>query len=224
MLRSILCNRLEPLRSLVCGQVNRAACYSPHYIDAIFTKKKQLSLKETDEYTKLAHIPIKAAKNDESESIYYNNLVNKMLNYITKGGNKALARELLSKSFEVLKRLQIERINLNPEEKDKIIADPEQLLVKAIENCRPLLQLTGIKRGGVKYQVPVPVSEKRSYFLAMKWLLEAAREKERKVHLPEKLAWEVLDAAYNQGRVIKRKNDLHRQCESNRAYAHYRWS
>uniref|UniRef100_A0A0A1X2H2 28S ribosomal protein S7, mitochondrial n=1 Tax=Zeugodacus cucurbitae TaxID=28588 RepID=A0A0A1X2H2_ZEUCU len=222
MLRS-LCSRLEP-HSLVIVLTRGMSAYPPHYVEAIFSKKKQLNLKETDEYIKLSHLPIKAARNDESESIFYHELVNKMANYITKGGNKKLARELLTKSFECMKRVQIERMNLNPDAKNTIIADPEQLLIKAIENSRPLLQLTAIKRGGVKYQVPIPVTEKRSYFLAMKWILEAAREKERKVHLPEKLAWEVLDAAYNQGRVVKKKNDLHRQCEANRAYAHYRWS
>jgi len=70
----------------------------------------------------------------------------------------------------------------------------------------------------------VPITDKRSNFLGMKWLVEAAREKERTIHFPEKLAWELLDAASNQGRVVKKKQDLHKQCEANRAYAHYRWS
>lgn len=60
-------------------------------------------------------------------------------------------------------------------------------------------------------------------FLAIKWLLEAANDKERTVHFPEKFAWELLDAANNTGKVVKKKQDLHRQCEANRAYAHYRW-
>lgn len=142
-----------------------------------------------------------------------------------KGGNKVLARELIEKSFENIKRTQLERYNLaEPDEKHKIETNPVNILHKAIENCRPVLQLTPIKRGGVKYQVPVPLTEKRSYFVAMKWLREAAREKEKTVHFPEKFAWELLDAAANTGRVVKRKQDLHRQCEANRAYAHYRWS
>lgn len=74
------------------------------------------------------------------------------------------------------------------------------------------------------FQVPIPVSDKRSQFLSMKWLIEAANDKERKVHFPEKLAYELIDAANNAGRVVKRKQDLHKQCEANRAYAHYRWS
>jgi len=102
--------------------------------------------------------------------------------------------------------------------------NPRKIFYDAVENCKPLLQLTPIKRGGVTYQVPVPITEKRSQFLSMKWIIDAAREKERTVHFPEKLAWELIDAANNQGKVIKRKQDLHRQCEANRAYAHYRWS
>lgn len=142
-----------------------------------------------------------------------------------KGGQKTLARDLLNKSFENIKRIQLERYHLADEdEKHKIETNPKAIIYKAITNCRPLLHLTPIKRGGVNYQVPVPITEKRSYFLAMKWIIEAAREKERTVHFPEKMAWELIDAASNQGRVVKKKQDLHRQCEANRAYAHYRWS
>ncbi|XP_061386893.1 small ribosomal subunit protein uS7m-like [Musca vetustissima] len=198
------------------------SAYPKHYVEPIFTKEAQLAAKEQDEYNKLLHVPTKATKNDESLSVFYNPFVQKIINYMTYGGNKKLARELFDRSMECVKRTQIERINLGKLE--GATADPYALLVQAIENSRPLLQLTAIKRGGVTYQVPVPITEKRSYFLAMKWLLEAAREKERKVHFPEKFAWEILDAAYGQGRVIKKKNDLHRQAESNRAYAHYRWS
>ncbi|XP_065355707.1 small ribosomal subunit protein uS7m [Calliphora vicina] len=199
------------------------SAYPKHFIDPIYSKRQQYECKATDEYNKLIHIPAKATKNDESSSIFYNEIVKKMLNYITKGGNKKLARTILENSFECMKRTQIERIHLGKNQNCTTI-DPYALIIHAIENTRPLMQLTAIKRGGVNYLVPVPVTEKRSYFLAMKWILEAAKEKERNIHLPEKLAWEVLDAAYGQGRVIKRKNDLHRQCENNRAYAHYRWS
>lgn len=58
----------------------------------------------------------------------------------------------------------------------------------------------------------------------MNWLIEAAKEKHRKIHFPEKLAVELIDAANNTGHVVKQKQDLHKQCEANRAYAHYRWS
>lgn len=199
--------------------------YPSHFIDPVFSKQKQVQLKNSSEFAKLNLIPTKAALNNESLSIFYGDIAKQFTNYITRNGNKELARELLEKCFEVIKRIQLERYHMaDDENKMKIITDPEKLLTDAIENCRPLLLLTAIKRGGVKYHVPVPVSQKKSYFLSMKWLLESAREKERTVHLPNKLAWEILDAACGQGRVIKKKLDLHRQCEGNRAYAHYRWS
>lgn len=197
--------------------------YPKHYAEPVIAKlEKSLSGGERTRLSKLQYIPIKAALNDQSLSIFHHEIANKMINYITRKGNKKLARELMDQCFENIKQIQIQRLNLGKEE--NVVADPLELLLLAIENCRPILQVTKIKRGGVAYQVPVPVTEKKSYFLAMNWLLDAARDKERKVHLPQKLAWEILDAASGQGRVVKRKNDLHKLCEDNRAYAHYRWS
>jgi small subunit ribosomal protein S7 len=149
-----------------------------------------------------------------------------MVNYIMKNGRKELARKLMSETFERIKRIQIEKYHKSKteEEKSKIILNPVQILHMAIENCRPVLMVTPIRRGGVRYQVPVPIIEKSSYYRACKWLVEASREHDRKTHLPEKMAFELLDAANNTGRVVKRKHDLHRLCEANRAYAHYRWS
>ena len=92
-----------------------------------------------------------------------------------------------------------------------------------MENCKPLLKLTSVKRGGSKYQVPVPISDELATFFAMKWLILESNDKERKTHFPDKLAAELIDAANSSGKVFKRKQDLHRQCEANRAYAHYRW-
>lgn len=200
--------------------------YGPQFVEPVFKKQSIAALQESGEIKNIAHVPIKAARNNDTCSVFHDDLVSQFTNYVMKQGKKRLARELVEKGFENIKRLQLERYHLaeSDEEREKIELNPRVLLEKAVENCRPLLQLTPIKRGGVRYQVPVPITEKRSYFLAMKWLLEACREKERTVHFPEKLAWEVLDAAANQGKVIKRKHELHRQCEANRAYAHYRWS
>ena len=74
------------------------------------------------------------------------------------------------------------------------------------------------------FQVPCPVTEKRSRFLAIKWLIEAGCDKENNVAFSNKMAYELIDAASNVGSVVKKKTDLHRQCEANRTYAHYRWS
>ncbi|XP_058450093.1 small ribosomal subunit protein uS7m [Malaya genurostris] len=200
--------------------------YGPQYVDPVFKKETITALEETGEISQIANVPVKAARHNDTCSVFHSDLVSQFINYVMKNGDKQLARQLVEKGFENMKRLQLERYHLaeTDEEKQSIELNPKVLLSRAVENCRPVLQLTPIKRGGVRYQVPVPITEKRSFFLAMKWLLEACREKERTIHFPEKMAWEVLDAAANQGKVIKRKQELHRQCEANRAFAHYRWS
>lgn len=213
------------LKNAAGAQSLQMSSYGPHFVDPVFKKDKQKALYESGEAQKLVNLPIKAARNNDSASVFHDDRLSKFTNYIMRGGQKRLARELVEKGFENIKRIQLERYNLaEPEEKENIETNPLKILHQAVENCRPLLQLTPIKRGGSTYQVPVPITEKRSYFVAMRWIIEAAREKERTVHFPEKIAWELLDAAANTGKVIKKKQDLHKQCEANRAYAHYRWS
>lgn len=199
--------------------------YGPHFIEPIFKPAKQKEILESGEAENLIHVPLKAAKNDQTSSVFHDDILAKFTNYIMKGGQKKLARDLIEKAFENIKRIQLERYNLaEPHERANIELSPVVILRKAIENTRPILTLTPVKRGGAKYQVPVPLTEKRSYFIAMRWLVHAGREKERTVHFPEKIAWELLDAAANTGRVVKKKHELHKQCEANRAYAHYRWN
>lgn len=204
---------------------NSMSQYGPHFVEPIFKPTKLQELYESGEAEKLTHVPLRAAKNNDTSSVFHDDILSKFTNYIMKGGQKRLARDLIEKSLENIKRIQLERYNLaEPEEREKIELNPVAILHKAIENCRPILILTPVKRGGSKYQVPVPLTEKRSYFIAMRWLVHAGREKERTVHFPEKIAWELLDAAANTGRVVKKKQELHKQCEANRAYAHYRWN
>ncbi|KAF9424046.1 hypothetical protein HW555_000755 [Spodoptera exigua] len=204
---------------------SRPTSFPDFFQNPIFRKEDQAKLIESSELSKIAALPVKPPAVYETSSVYHDPLVNKVINHVMEKGNKQLARNLVEKAFENIKRSQIERYHLatTPEAKAKIELDPKKILHKAIENSKPLLQLQPIKRGGITYQVPGPITEKRSLFLAIKWLLEATYEKERTVHFPKQFAWELLDAANNTGKVVKRKQDLHRQCEANRAYAHYRW-
>ncbi|XP_032524878.2 small ribosomal subunit protein uS7m [Danaus plexippus] len=203
----------------------RATSFPDYFQNPIFRKEDQAKLIENNELTKLAAVPVKPPAAYETSSVYHDVLVDKVINHVMKMGNKQLARSLVEKAFENIKRKQIERYHLasTPEDKAKILLNPKDVLHRAVENCKPLLQLLPIKRGGITYQVPGPITEKRSLFLAVKWLLDASNDKERTVHFPEQFAWELLDAANNTGKVVKRKQDLHRLCEANRAYAHYRW-
>lgn len=199
--------------------------YAKVFEKPIFKHEQQKEAAAIGEVDRLAHTPIRAALNDATNSVFHDDRLRKFTNYVMEGGRRTLARELVERGLENIKRIQLERYNLaDGEEKDKIETNPLKIFHQAVENCRPLLQLTPIKRGGVTYQVPIPVTVKRSYFISMRWLLEAINDKERTVHFPEKFAWEMLDAYAGQGRVLKKKLELHKQCEANRAYAHYRWS
>ncbi|KAJ0177201.1 hypothetical protein K1T71_007210 [Dendrolimus kikuchii] len=203
----------------------KATSFPDYFQNPIFRKEDQVKLIESNELSKLASIPVKPPAVYQTSSAYQDPLVNKVINHVMEMGKKQLARSLVEKAFENIKRKQIQRFHLasTPEEKAKIILDPKVILHMAVENAKPLLQLSPIKRGGITYQVPGPITEKRSLFLAIKWLIEATNEKERTVHFPEQFAWELLEAANNTGKVVKKKQDLHRLCEANRAYAHYRW-
>lgn len=136
--------------------------YSPRYVEPVFKKEKQKEIDETGKAARLSHLPIKPARNNDTSSVFHDDTISKFTNYIMRHGRKTLARDLLEKSFENIRRIQLERYNTAAaEEKEKIEINPKVILHKAVGNCRPLLQLTPIKRGGVTYQVPVPITEKK---------------------------------------------------------------
>lgn len=199
--------------------------YPKDYLEPIVKKEDQQRLKDEDKFKELGHRRFKPAKTNLSSSSLQDPITSKFINYIMEGGKKELSREILEKGFLNIKRIQLERYHLakSDEEKESIELNPRVLLHQAIENCRPLMRLVNVKRGGTNYKVPIPITEKRSYFMSMKWLVEAGNDKAKSVHFPEKIAWEIIDAANNTGRVVKRKQDLHKECQANRAYAHYRW-
>lgn len=100
--------------------------------------------------------------------------------------------------------------------------DPVQVFKTAIENCKPVVGTTPVRKSGSVYQVPLPLPEKRRNSLAIKWLISAARGRKGKP-MAERLYLEIMDAYHNEGNVIKKKIELHKTAEANRAYAHYRW-
>jgi small subunit ribosomal protein S7 len=100
--------------------------------------------------------------------------------------------------------------------------DPLKLFKKAVENCKPLLEVKTRRVGGANYQVPIEVPQSRRTSLAIRWIILNARGRAEK-GMPEKLANELNDAANLRGGAIKKKDDVHRMAEANKAFAHYRW-
>lgn len=100
--------------------------------------------------------------------------------------------------------------------------DPLQVFKKAVENCKPSIEVRSRRVGGATYQVPVDVRPVRRTSLAMKWIIEYARERGEK-DFSKRLAAEIVDAYNNRGNAIKKKEDVHRMAESNRAFSHLNW-
>lgn len=106
--------------------------------------------------------------------------------------------------------------------RDKTGDDPLKLFKKAVENCKPMLEVKTRRVGGANYQVPVEVPQNRRTSLALRWLITNARGRPEK-SMADKLAGELTDAANLRGGAVKKKDDVHRMAEANKAFAHFRW-
>jgi len=142
------------------------------------------------------------------DPIYSSNLVTKFVNSMMWGGKKSTAQGIFYESMKGLEK----------KGGDEAI----KLFTKAVENAKPLLEVKTRRVGGANYQVPVEVNADRRTSLAIRWLISYARERGEK-GMVDKLTNELLDAANGKGGAIKKKEDVHRMAEANKAFAHYRW-
>uniref|UniRef100_A0A0K8RZ69 Small ribosomal subunit protein uS7m n=1 Tax=Crotalus horridus TaxID=35024 RepID=A0A0K8RZ69_CROHD len=206
--------------------------YSPAFIEPEVNKETyRKSLEEMPEEEKIKQQlkktqPVKATKSNITSSVFYDSTISRFINMMMKGGNKILARSIMNQTLEAIKRKQLAKYHEADEEmKEKIECNPYKIFHQAIENCQPVIGLAGIIRGGKRYQVPTPLKISRRRFLAMDWMITECREnKHRRTFMPEKLSNELLEAFNNSGNVIKKKHELHKMAEANRAFAHYRWA
>ena len=149
-----------------------------------------------------------AKRTVEPDAVYSSDLVTKFINSMMWGGKKSTAENIF---YESLQRLQ-----------QKGGDEAIKLFKKAVENAKPLLEVKTRRVGGANYQVPVEVNADRRTSLAIRWLISYSRGRGEKGMI-DKLSNELLDAANNKGAAIKKKEDVHRMAEANKAFAHYRW-
>ena len=142
------------------------------------------------------------------DPIYSSTLVTKFVNCMMWGGKKSTAEKIVYTSMTKLQ--------------EKGGDEALKLFKKAVENCKPLLEVKTRRVGGANYQVPVEVNADRRTSLAIRWLITYSRGRGEKGMI-DKLSNELLDAANNRGASIKKKEDVHRMAEANKAFAHYRW-
>src|ERR1700761_832738 len=143
-----------------------------------------------------------------ADPVYNSTLAEKFVNSMMWDGKKAVSQKIFYGAMDRIK--------------ERSQDDPLKLFKKAVENCKPLLEVKTRRVGGANYQVPVEVPTNRRPSLAIRWILQNARSRPEK-GMPEKLANELNDAANLRGGAIKKKAGVHRMAEANKAFAHYRW-
>ena len=138
--------------------------------------------------------------------------------------NSVLVSQIVSKVMQRGKRSLAERIVYDAlsQIEEKTSSEPIATLKRAVDNCKPQLEVRSRRVGGATYQVPVEVRPRRANTLAIRWLVGYSRQR-RERSMAERLAMELLDASNGVGASIKRREDLHKMAESNKAFAHYRW-
>jgi small subunit ribosomal protein S7 len=151
----------------------------------------------------------KASKRDiVPDPVYRNRLVTQLTNKLMLDGKKSTAEHIMYQAMDIMR--------------ERTGNDPVVVLKEAVENVRPALEVKSRRVGGANYQVPVEVPTRRSYTLAVRWLISHSRLR-REHSMASRLANELLDSYNRTGTTMKKKEDLLRMAEANKAFAHYRW-
>ncbi len=140
--------------------------------------------------------------------VYQNPLVTQLINKVLLDGKKTLSERTVYKALEVIS--------------ERTANDPVITLKKAVENVRPMLEVRSRRVGGATYQVPVEVRPSRGTTLALRWLVNYSRAR-REHTMAERLVGEIMEASQGTGTSVKRREDMHKMAEANKAFAHYRW-
>jgi small subunit ribosomal protein S7 len=143
-----------------------------------------------------------------ADPVYNETQVTKFINQIMTRGKKSIAEKIFYGAMDIVK--------------DRTKEEPLDVVHKAVKNAAPMLEVKSRRVGGANYQVPVEVSPKRQEAVAIRWLISYSRERSEHT-MAERLALEIIDTANNRGNTIKKRDDVHRMAEANRAFAHYRW-
>ncbi len=152
-----------------------------------------------------AEVPIRPV---EPDPVYESVLVQQLINRVMKDGKKSVAEKIVYSALDKIG--------------ERSGKSPVEVLEQAVKTVTPVLEVRSRRVGGANYQVPVEVPQRRARTLAIRWLVTYSRDRREK-HMDDKLAGEILDALSQQGGAYKRKDDLYRMAQANKAFAHYRW-
>ena len=144
----------------------------------------------------------------QPDAVYNNRLVTQLINKVLLDGKKSLAERIVYGAFDIVA--------------EKTQQDALSVFKKAMDNVRPTLEVKPKRVGGATYQVPMEVNPRRATTLAIRWIVDFSRKRNEHT-MAQRLAAEIMDAAENTGASVKKREDLYKMAESNRAFSHYRW-
>lgn len=139
---------------------------------------------------------------------FHDKLISKFVNKVMLQGKKSTAEGIVYGSFDIIQ--------------GKLNDDPLKLFKQALENIKPVVEVRSRRVGGATYQVPMEVRPERRVSLGLRWLVDYARERGERT-MADRLAAEIMDALNNRGAAVKKRDDVHKMAEANKAFAHYRW-
>jgi len=142
------------------------------------------------------------------DPVYGTTIITKLINQIMLDGKRGIAQSVCYDAFGKVK--------------EKTGKDPAEVFQTSINNILPALEVKARRVGGATYQVPIEIRPERRQTLALRWLVDFSRKRGEKT-MSDRLAGEIMDAANNAGNAVKRKEEMHRMAEANKAFAHYRW-
>lgn len=143
-----------------------------------------------------------------ADPMYNSKLVTKLVNNVMLDGKKTVAQKIVYDAFDIIK--------------EKEQRDPLEVFEEALNNVMPVLEVKARRVGGATYQVPLEIRPERRQTLGLRWIVSYARNRHEKT-MAEKLAGEIMDALAGNGGAFKKKEDMHRMAEANKAFAHYKW-
>jgi len=142
------------------------------------------------------------------DPLYNDVRVTKLINNIMLDGKKGVAQKICYDAFEIIK--------------ERTSKEPLEVFIQALENVMPVLEVKARRVGGANYQVPIEVRPARRQTLGLRWMVATAKKRSERT-MKERLANEILDASNSTGGAFKKKEDIHKMADANRAFAHYRW-
>lgn len=220
-----VCRDLLLIRTVPAVPV-RTSVWSPEYVKPVITKEEleRIAVEDPERYSNLQYSKVKALDSFQNNNEFYDEFLYKMVGRVLKKGARERADKLVKETLFLIKKDRMAKAReLEPALRAEFVRNPLDVMKQAWENCKPILTTQQVTRGGSKYLAPVALLESKKDKLVFSWVREVIenRPRPRPEKFPQVFAKELLLAYKNEGKLIKKKIDLYKLTEANKAYVNY---